>query len=355
MAKSTRTRGKKRASAVHKRKTTLIIIAVAIVVLIGAVTLPFVTTTAKKNATIYIPSKGATTQALTDSLAKNTDKKFASRVITLLKISGVKDVVHRHGAFKIAKGASALKVAYLIRRGEPSEVKFTFNNVRTLDEFATRAGSKFEASKSDFMKALTDPDVCDKCGGHTPENIGCILLADSYKFYWDISPEKLLKNMYNYYQQFWNDERTEKAKALGLTPDEVVILASITEEETSKSDERGKVGRLYINRLHKNMRLQADPTVKFALGDFSIKRITKSMCAFQSPYNTYRVAGLPPGPIRLPEKQTIDAILNSEPHNYLYMCAKSDFSGYHDFATDLAAHNANAQRYQAELNKRNIK
>ncbi len=333
----------------------MLIAAAVIVVLIIALALPFVTTTASKSATIYIPSKGITTQALTDSLTKHTDPTFASRVITLLKMSGVKDEVHRHGAFKIAKGASALKVAYLIRRGQPSEVKFTFNNVRTVDEFAARAGNKFEASKSDFMKALRDPDICDKCGSHTPENIGCILLADSYKFYWDISPEKLLKNMYNYYQQFWNDDRTAKAKALGLTPDEVVILASITEEETSKSDERGKVGRLYINRLHKNMRLQADPTVKFALGDFSIKRITKDMCAYKSPYNTYRVAGLPPGPIRLPEKQTIDAILNSQPHNYLYMCAKSDFSGYHDFATDLAAHNANAQRYQAELNKRNIK
>ncbi|MDD7499702.1 MAG: endolytic transglycosylase MltG, partial [Sodaliphilus sp.] len=162
-------------------------------------------------------------------------------------------------------------------------------------------------------------------------------------------------NMYNYYVQFWNDERTQKAKKLGLTPDEVVIVASIAEEETSKSDERGKVGRLYINRLQKKMRLQADPTVKFALGDFSIRRITHDMCAYDSPYNTYRVAGLPPGPIRLPEKATIDQILDSKPHDYIFMCAKSDFSGYHDFATDLGSHNANAQRYQAELNKRNIK
>ena len=226
--------------------------------------------------------------------------------------------------------------------------------MRTIDEFATRAAAKFEAGKGDFLRVLKDPDICAKFG-HTPDNIGCILLADSYKFYWDIAPEKLLKNMYNYYQQFWTDDRTEKAKKLGLTPDEVVIVASIAEEETSKSDERGKVGRLYINRLQKKMRLQADPTVKFAIGDFSIKRITKSMCAYSSPYNTYRVAGLPPGPIRLPEKQTIDSILDSKPHDYLYMCAKSDFSGYHDFATDLQSHNANAQRYQAELNKRNIK
>ena len=165
----------------------------------------------------------------------------------------------------------------------------------------------------------------------------------------------MIQHFDNYYKQFWNDERKAKATALGLTPDEVVILASIVEEETAKRDERGKVGRLYLNRLQKNMRLQADPTVKYAIGDFSIKRITEKMCAFDSPYNTYRVAGLPPGPIRLVEKHTIDAILDSKPHNYIYMCAKSDFSGYHDFAADYATHIANAKRYQAELNKRNIK
>ena len=223
-----------------------------------------------------------------------------------------------------------------------------------MEEFAQRAGTKFQGSKADFLKALRDPTICKKTQ-HTPTNIGCILLADSYQFFWDVSPENLIQHFDNYYKQFWNDERKAKATALGLTPDEVVILASIVEEETAKRDERGKVGRLYLNRLQKNMRLQADPTVKYAIGDFSIKRITEKMCAFDSPYNTYRVAGLPPGPIRLVEKQTIDAILDSKPHNYIYMCAKSDFSGYHDFAADYDTHIANAKRYQAELNKRNIK
>lgn len=351
MAKTTKSRKKKKSSFAEKHKRVLLIVAVVLVAM-AAVTLPFVLTKASADTIIYIP-KGTTMEALSDSLKKNTDDAFASRVTTLLKVSGMK-VEYRHGAFKIAKGETALMAAYTLRRGEPSELKFTFNNVRTLDEFATRAGNKFEPSKKDFLKALADPEVCAKFD-HTPDNIGCILLADSYKFYWDITPEKLLKNMYNYYVQFWNDERTEKAKKLGLTPDEVVIVASIAEEETAKSDERGKVGRLYINRLQKKMRLQADPTVKFALGDFSIRRITHDMCAYDSPYNTYRVAGLPPGPIRLPEKATIDQILDSKPHDYIFMCAKSDFSGYHDFATDLGSHNANAQRYQAELNKRNIK
>lgn len=349
MTKTTKSKKKKKAPFAYKK---VLIIVAGVVVLLGAALLPFLISTSNADTIIYIP-KGTTMEALTDSLKKNTDDTFASRVTTLLSLSAMK-VETRHGAFKIAKGESALKAAYKLRRGEPSELKFTFNNVRTLDEFAKRAGDKFQASKADFMKALKDAELCKKYE-HTTENIGCILLADSYKFYWDTTPEKLLKNMYNYYQQFWNDERTAKAKKLGLTPDEVVIVASIAEEETSKSDERGKVGRLYINRLQKKMRLQADPTVKFALGDFGIKRITLKMCETDSPYNTYRVAGLPPGPIRLVEKQTIDAILNSQPHDYIFMCAKSDFSGYHDFATDLATHNANAQRYQAELNKRNIK
>ena len=142
---------------------------------------------------------------------------------------------------------------------------------------------------------------------------------------------------------------------MGLTPDEVSTIASIVEEETSKADERGKVARLYLNRYQQHMRLQADPTVKFALGDFSIKRITQPMTQVKSPYNTYRVDGLPPGPIRLPEKSTIDAVLDAPQHDYLYMCARADFSGYHDFTRDYASHLDNAHRYQAALNNRGIK
>lgn len=351
MTKSAKSRRKKGKGLSRGHKIALAVVA-ALVVAMAAATLPFVLAKAKTDAVIHI-HKGSTMEALNDTLAKVTDEAFASRVTTLLKLTGMK-VEQRGGAFLIAKGESALKVAYTLRRGKASEITFTFNNVRTIDEFAERAAGKFEPSKREFKNALTDPDICAKFN-HTPDNIACILLADSYKFYWNVSPERMLKNIYNYYQQFWTDERIAKAKKLGLTPDEVVIVASIAEEETSKADERGKVGRLYINRLKKNMRLQADPTVKFALGDFSIRRVTKKMCAYQSPYNTYRVAGLPPGPIRLVEKKTIDAILNSEPHPYIYMCAKSDFSGYHDFASDLSAHNANAKRYQAELNKREIK
>ncbi|MEG0253878.1 MAG: endolytic transglycosylase MltG, partial [Muribaculaceae bacterium] len=150
-------------------------------------------------------------------------------------------------------------------------------------------------------------------------------------------------------------ERISKAKALGLTPFEITTLASIVEEETSKSDERGKVARLYLNRLAKGMLLQADPTVKFAIGDFSIKRVTKEHLRVQSPYNTYVNAGLPPSPIRFPEKSTIDAVLNAPAHDYTFMCAKEDFSGYHNYTTSFSVHLANARIYQAALNARGIK
>ena len=157
-----------------------------------------------------------------------------------------------------------------------------------------------------------------------------------------------------YRNEWWNAERVARAHALGLTPVEVATVASIVEEETAKADERGKVARLYINRLRKGMRLQADPTVKFASRRFDLRRIAGDVLKTDSPYNTYMVQGLPPGPIRVASKSAIEAVLDAPEHDYIYMCAKNDFSGYHDFAVDYATHQANARRYQAELNKRNI-
>ena len=297
--------------------------------------------------------EGSTIDAVADSISCNIGVSFASRVKTLLSITG-SDLSKRQGAFRVHKGDSPFKVMRLLRSGAESGVKFTFNNVRTKMEFAERFGSKFMVEKGLMLGALCSDSLCAKYG-KTPETIVCLLLPDSYEFYWDITPEQLLDRFNEYYNKFWNDERMAKAKALGLTPDEVTIVASIVEEETAKGDERGKVARLYINRYQQGMPLQADPTVKFAIGDFSIKRLTIPMTRVESPYNTYRVQGLPPGPIRLPEKTTIDAVLNAPQHNYLYMCAKEDFSGYHNFAVDYDTHMANARRYQAALNERGIK
>ena len=336
----------------HKKRQIIAIAAAALALIAAVAGAPYLMSGAHKNATIYV-RKGSTMEQLNDSLKTRVDDDFASRVMTILKVTG-SDMSKRPGAFKIAKGESPLRAARHLRSGAPSGIKFTFNNVRTKDEWVKRAGELYMVGADAFKQALNNPKLCAKYG-KTPDNIVNILMPDSYEFYWDITPEEMLDKMKEYYDDFWDNNRKGKAKALGLSPDQVEIIASITEEETVKNDERGKVGRLYINRFKGGMRLQADPTVKYAMGDFSIKRLTNAMLQTQSPYNTYRVNGLPPGPIRLPEKSTIDAILDSKPHNYMYMCAKSDFSGYHDFTTDYQAHLANAHKYQEALNRLNIK
>lgn len=333
------------------------IIAMAAVIAVAALVLgiagaPYFFTGAPCEGMIKV-RKGSTIEMVKDSMEKNVDVEFAGKVATLLKVTGA-DLSKRQGAFKINEGDSPFKVMRLLRSGAESTIRFTFNYIRTKEEFAERFSSKFMYEKDSVLAALNDPELCARYG-RTPDNITGMLSPDTYEFYWDITPEKLLDRFNDFDKKFWNDERLAKAKALGLTPHELEVIASITEEETIKSDERGKVARLYINRVQQGMPLQADPTVKFALGDFSIKRLTIAMTQVESPYNTYRVQGLPPGPIRLPEKKTIDAALNSEKHDYVYMCAKEDFSGYHNFAVDYGTHMANARRYQAELNKRGIK
>lgn len=297
--------------------------------------------------------KGSSTQTVIDSLQSTIGTSFGSRVGTLLRLTG-SDMTSRHGAFKVSKGDSPFTVMRRLRSGQPSGIKFTFNNVRTREEWAARVGERFMVTKDEMLAALNDSTLCAKYG-KTVDNITTMLLPDSYEFYWDLSAEQLLDRMHDYYSKFWTDERKAKAAAIGITPEQATTIASIVEEETSKVDERGKVARLYLNRVKINMPLQADPTVKFALGDFSIRRITHEMTRTASPYNTYRNPGIPPGPIRLAEKSTIDAVLNAPEHDYIYMCAREDFSGYHNFTDSYAIHMLNAHRYQAALTARGIK
>ena len=325
--------------------------AAALIILL-ALTSPYLMSGAPAEGVIKVP-KGSTIESIRDSIQAHVDADYGKRVATMLSLMGAK-VEHREGAFRIKQGMSPFTAARRIKNGVQDGIRFTFNNVRTLDEFAQRWGDNFEGEADDMRKALKDSTLCAKYG-KTPQTIACLLMPDTYEFYWNISPEKMLDRMNDYYNDFWTSERKAKAERLGLSPDEVATVASIVEEETSKADERGKVARLYLNRYKEGMRLQADPTVKFALGDFSIKRITVPMTQINNPYNTYRVDGLPPGPIRLPEKSTIDAVLDAPQHDYLYMCARADFSGYHDFTRDYASHLDNAHRYQTALNARGIK
>ena len=331
-----------------KKKWIICAIVAAVVLILVALAAPYLFSGAPAEGLIKM-RKGSTIESISDSIQAHVEVTYGKRVATLLSLMGA-NVEKREGAFRITQGMSPFTAARFIKNGAQSGVRFTFNNVRTLDEWTDRWGETFMDGPDGMRKALRDSAVCAKYG-KTPQTIACLLMPDTYEFYWNISPEKMLDRMFDYYNDFWTSERKAKAERLGLTPDEVATVASIVEEETVKADERGKVARLYLNRYQQGMRLQADPTVKFAIGDFSIKRITVPMTQINSPYNTYRVNGLPPGPIRLPEKSTIDAVL----HDYLYMCARPDFSGYHDFTRDYASHLDNAHRYQAALNSRGIK
>ncbi len=297
--------------------------------------------------------KGCTVEAVTDSIAKAAGPDFAAKVGDALRMLNA-DVARRQGAYRISSGESAMSVARKIRNGQESGVRFTFNNVRTKEDWSKRVAATFAMEADTMLAVLNDPEECAKYG-FTPDNITAMLLPDTYEFYWCVSAHKLLSRLHDYYEKFWDSRRMRKAEALGLTPAEVSVVASIVEEETAKNDERGKVARLYLNRLERKMPLQADPTVKFALGDFGLRRITLAMTRVQSRWNTYVISGLPPGPIRVVEKRTLDEVLNAPRHDYIYMCAKEDFSGYHNFAKTLSEHNANAKRYQAALNARGIK
>lgn len=336
------------------KKTLIIAAAIVAMAIAGAAiaVAPYFMSGAKTSARVYV-YPGMTYASIADSLAVTQGEAFAGRVSAVLELLDVK-LANRVGAYDIAVGDTPFDVARRVRSKGQSSVKFAFQNVRTKEQFAERAAAKFLMSKDDVMQCLDDSTFCAGLG-KTTSNVVTVLLPDTYEFFWGVSAADMIKRIARYAKDYWNDARMAKAAALGLTPDEVSIIASIVEEETAKSDERGKVARLYINRLKQGMMLQADPTVKFAIGDFGIRRITHDMLTFDSPYNTYRHEGLPPGPIRLPERSTLDAVLDAPEHNYIYMCAKEDFSGYHNFTDNYAAHRANAARYQAALNKRGIK
>ncbi len=305
-----------------------------------------------ERALVYIYHKWDEAQ-LDSALQEAIPKKSVEKVKRMLSHYDF-ELANRAGVYELQPGMSARTVALKLTQGGQTPVRITFNNVRTIDQFAERIAEQLCFSKEELLALLNDADEVRGLG-FTRETLPAMFLPDTYEFYWTISPEDFLQRMKREYEVFWQGTRKAKAERLNLAPVEVATLASIAEEETNKADEWGKVAALYINRLRKGMKLQADPTVKFACGDFSLKRVLHKHLEVESPYNTYRVTGLPPGPIRIPSKQGLDAVLNHKSHNYLYMCAKEDFSGYHNFATTLAGHNRNAQRYQQELNRRGIR
>ncbi len=252
------------------------------------------------------------------------------------------------GRYMLRHNMTNLQAIEALMGGRREPVDITFTNVRLVRDLPEMITKNIGVTEEEFRNALDD-FVESNQQGFTDENILCMFIPNTYQVYFNIVPEELIDRLNEEYRKFWNDERLAKAAAAGLTPIQVSILASIVQAETIKADEAPVVAGLYINRLRKGIPLQADPTLVYAVGDFTIKRVLDKHKEVESPYNTYKYAGLPPGPINMPSIANIDAVLNYDKNDYLYMCAREDFSGYHNFATNLKAHNINAARYQRAL------
>lgn len=257
------------------------------------------------------------------------------------------------GKYRIEKGMSNNDLVNLLRSGVQEEVVVTFNYARTKEKAAGLICSKLEADSAEFVGLLNDPILC-KENGFTKENIGALLIPNSYNFYWNTNAEQLYARLLKEFKRFWNEDRLAKAKKIGLSPQEVSILASIVVSETSKKEDAPIIAGVYLNRLRKGIPFQADPTLIFATGDFTIKRVLNKDKKVDSPYNTYKYTGLPPGPIYISPARYLDHVLNYKKHDYLFFCAKEDFSGYSNFARTNAEHNRNARKYRNALNKKGV-
>lgn len=257
------------------------------------------------------------------------------------------------GHYIITAKESNIDFIRKLRGAHQQPVNVTFNKHRTVEDLAGVISQQIEPDSTTFVALLNDANYLKKLNLDTATVLSKFI-PNTYEVYWNIDAEKFIKKMLKAADDFWDDKRLAKASDLNLNSLEVITLASIVEEETNKYDEQPRVAGVYLNRLKKGWHLQADPTVKFAVNDFALKRILNKHLAIDSPYNTYKVIGLPPGPICLPSTKTIDAVLNAEKHSYMYFCAKEDFSGYHNFSQTLAGHNANARKYHKALNKRKI-
>ncbi len=305
----------------------------------------------KKGFALLIP-KGANFETVWDSLKTNKIVKDELSFKFLAKLLKYKENV-KEGRYVIKANMGNYEVIKKLRSGEQDPIKLTFNNIRLKKDLIHKIGNKFSFDSTALSKVLEDSATARKYG-FTNETFMCMFLPNTYEVFWTTTPDELLATMKTWYDKFWTDERKRKAQEIGLDPIKAQIMASIVEAETKKADEKPRVAGVYMNRLRDNMPLGADPTVIFALQDFGIKRVTKAQLQTNSPYNTYRFIGLPPGPINLPDLASIDAVLNYEKHDYIYFCAKEDFSGYHNFAVTYSDHLNNAKLWQDALNKRNI-
>lgn len=300
---------------------------------------------------LYIPA-GATFENVRDSLTTHEFLKNMNSFGWVARLMEYPANV-KPGRYRLKKGMSNRSLITMLRAGEQDPVSLTFNNIRTKENFAGFIGRELEPDSGDFIALLNDTSFASDLGFST-ETIYTMFIPNTYKVFWNTGAGDFFKRMNQEYERFWNPARLKQADSIKLSPQEVSILASIVDQETNKADEMPTVAGVYMNRLNAGRRLEADPTVIFATGDFSIRRVLNRHLVHPSPYNTYVHAGLPPGPITMPSVSAINAVLGYEHHDYFYFCAKADFSGYHAFAETLSQHLQNARAFQKALNERNI-
>jgi UPF0755 protein len=305
----------------------------------------------EKNLEIFVPTGAEYRQVLDTLELKNL---IQSKSVFTWIANRKKYPAHiKPGRYIVNENINYLNLINLLRSGNQVPVRITFNNVRTLNDLAGKIGGKIEADSSQIITFLSDQNnyIND---GFTKENVISVFIPDTYEIFWNTSADGLYKRMLREYKTFWNQTRLNEANEKGLNPIQVGILASIIDDEVVKPEEKPRIAGVYLNRLNRGMPLQACPTIKYALNDFTITRILDEYLKIDSPYNTYIHKGFPPGPIRCPSIEGIEAVLNAEKHDYIFFAAKADFSGYHNFSRTLAEHNRYAAEYQRELDKRKI-
>jgi UPF0755 protein len=295
----------------------------------------------------FIIRSGTSFRQVQEDLGNNNFVNDMVSFSFLARLSGY-DKAIKPGRFILRRNMTNLQALQVLESAQQVPVRVTFSYVRLRNELVEKISKNVGMSPKEFNQAL-DEFIKSNDQGFNKDNILCMFLPNTYEVYFNVLPEDLVVKLNSEYKKFWNADRISKAKAIGLAPIEVSILASIVQAESIKQDEAPVIAGLYLNRLKKNIALQADPTLVYAVGDFTLKRVLNGHKEIESPYNTYKYPGLPPGPINVPQIASIDAVLNYQHNDYFYMCAKEDFSGYHNFAHNLEDHNRNARKYQRAL------
>ena len=305
-----------------------------------------------ENNVLLIPT-GSTLEDVIDSLLINGQIKNEKHFRWTASKMDYTDETIRRGRYELPVPTNNKTIISLLRGGKQSPLNLTIQNVRTIDQMCGRVANKLEFDSLALAGYLQQK--FDSIAGTVPETRLTRFIPNTYEFYWTVSPEEFCNRMLKEYDRFWTDEKKGKAQAIGLTQDEVYTLASIIEKETNHNPEKARIAGVYLNRIRDSIPLQADPTIVFALGDFELRRVLYGHLDVQSPYNTYRNLGLPPGPIFMPGLASINAVLDREQHDYLYFCARPTTDGPgHAFASTLPAHNENARKYQRWLDSRGI-